>query len=97
MLRRHAISDEQWGRIQHLLPGRAGTPGRPAQDNRLFVDAVLWIGKTGAPWRGCIRRSTVWRSASSAPRERRGEPTTRSGAGRAGTTIRPSASSRPGS
>jgi transposase len=65
MQRRHAISDEQWVRIQELLPGRVGTPGRPAHDNRLFVDAVLWIGKTGAPWRDLPERfgpwNTVWR------------------------------------
>src|SRR5215831_16363303 len=56
MRRRHAISDEQWERIKDLLPGRPGTPGRPAEDNRLFVDAVLWIGKTGAPWRDLPER-----------------------------------------
>ena len=65
MQRRHAISDEQWVRIQGLLPGRVGTPGRPAQDNRRFVDAVLWIGKTGAPWRDLPERfgpwNTVWK------------------------------------
>ena len=60
MLRRHAISDEQWERIKNLLPGRPGTPGRPAGDNRLFVDAVLWIGKTGAPWRDLPERFGDW-------------------------------------
>lgn len=60
MLRRHAISDEQWERIKDLLPGRAGTPGRPAHDNRLFVDAVLWIAKTGAPWRDLPERFGDW-------------------------------------
>jgi transposase len=59
MRRRHAISDEQWERIKDLLPGRPGTPGRPA-DNRLFLDAVLWIGKTGAPWRDLPERFGDW-------------------------------------
>jgi transposase len=58
--RRHAISDEQWERIKDLLPGRPGAPGRPAQDNRLFIDAVLWIGKTGAPWRDLPERFGDW-------------------------------------
>ena len=49
MLARHAISDADWDRIKDLLPGRAGQPGVTAKDNRLFIDAVLWIGKTGAP------------------------------------------------
>ena len=62
MLRRHAISDEQWDRIKDLLPGRPGIRGRTAADNRLFVDAVLWIGKTGAPWRDLPERFGDWNS-----------------------------------
>ena len=64
MRHRHAISDEDWDRIQGLLPGRAGTPGARAKDNRLFVDAVLWIGKTGAPWRDLPERFGNWNSAA---------------------------------
>ena len=65
MERRHAISDPDWERIMGLLPGRAGSPGRPAAANRLFVDAVLWIARTGAPWRDLPGRfgkwNTVWK------------------------------------
>ena len=50
-MRRHEISDDSWDRIKDMLPGRPGQPGWIAQDNRLFINAVLWIGKTGAPWR----------------------------------------------
>ena len=49
-LHRYAISDERWARIEHLLPGKPSDPGRTARDNRLFLDAVLWIARTGAPW-----------------------------------------------
>src|SRR6478672_11386449 len=63
MLRRHAISDEQWDRIKDLLPGRPGIRGRTALDNRLFVDAVLWMAKTGAPWRDLPERFGPWNSA----------------------------------
>src|SRR6476661_2978504 len=63
MCHRHAISDEDWDRIKDLLSGRAGTPGVRAKDNRLFVDAVLWIGKTGAPWRDLPERFGNWNSA----------------------------------
>src|ERR1022692_236444 len=50
MLRRHEISDEKWEAIRDLLPGQVGDPGATAKDNRLFVNAILWIAKTGAPW-----------------------------------------------
>ena len=63
MRHRHAISDEDWDRIKDLLPGRAGTPGVRAKDNRLFIDAVLWVGKTGAPWRDLPDRFGKWNSA----------------------------------
>lgn len=42
MSRRYALRDDQWERIKDLLPERAGQPGAQAQDNRLFVDAVLY-------------------------------------------------------
>ena len=65
MRHRHAISDDDWDRIQDLLPGRASTPGVTAKDNRLFLDAVLWMAKTGAPWRDLPERfgnnNSVWR------------------------------------
>jgi transposase len=51
MLPRHAISDADWESIKDLLPRRPGLSGWTAKDNRLFLDAVLWIAKTGAPWR----------------------------------------------
>src|SRR5947208_10140632 len=47
---RHAISDTDFGRIRHLLPGRPGQHGGVARDNRRFIDAVLWIARTGAAW-----------------------------------------------
>ena len=40
-----------WDRIKNLLPGKPSDPGVTACDNRRFVEAVLWIGRTGAPWR----------------------------------------------
>src|SRR6516162_7177686 len=57
MLHRHAITDEQWALIKGLLPIR----GRRAE-NRLFVDAVLWMAKTGAPWRDLPERFGSWNS-----------------------------------
>lgn len=48
---RKILRDGQWERIQDLLPGKAGDRGVTAKDNRLFVEAVLWIARTGSPWR----------------------------------------------
>ena len=62
MKRRHELSDEQWLRIEPHLPGRKTDPGRTGKNNRLFVDAVLWIAKTGAPWRDLPERFGNWNS-----------------------------------
>ncbi len=51
MVRRYGLRDDQWDRIKDLLPGRAGSVGRPARDNRLFVEAVLYRYRAGLPWR----------------------------------------------
>ena len=49
--RRHDISDKVWELIEPHLLGRKGTWGGNAHDNRQFINAVLWIVRTGAPWR----------------------------------------------
>lgn len=49
--RRHDISDDTWTLVEPHLPGRKGVWGGIAQDNRLFINAVFWILRTGAPWR----------------------------------------------
>ena len=62
MPHRHAISDADWDRIKDLLPGRPGQTGWPAEDNRRFVDAVLWWAKTGVPRRDLPERFGAWNS-----------------------------------
>ena len=49
--RRHDISDSVWELLEPHLPGRKGTRGVTARDNRCFLNAVFWILRTGAPWR----------------------------------------------
>ncbi len=49
MTRRYALRDAQWERIKDLLPGRKGTVGVSAKDNRLFVEAVLYRYRAGIP------------------------------------------------
>ena len=61
-MRRHEIKDEDWECINDMLPGQPGDPGVTAKDNRLFINAVLWIGKTGAPLRDLPERFGFWGS-----------------------------------
>ncbi len=62
MRRRHELSEEQWEAIRDRLPGKAGDPGRTAADNRLFVNAVLYVARTGIPWRDLPERFGHWNS-----------------------------------
>ena len=59
---RLSLRDDQWERIFHLLPGKPGDRGRTAADNRLFVEAVLWIARSGAPWRDLPEDFAPWNS-----------------------------------
>ena len=49
--RRYGLRDDPWERVKDWLPGRAGSEGRTAKDNRLFVEAVLYRYRAGIPWR----------------------------------------------
>lgn len=59
-MRRHEISDDNWLRIEHLLPGRPGGHGGVAKDNRGFLNAVWYVAKTGIPWRDLPDRFGKW-------------------------------------
>ncbi len=56
MGRRYALRDDQWDRIKELLPGRSGHVGVTANDNRLFIEAVLYRYRAGIPWRDLPER-----------------------------------------
>jgi len=58
--RRHAISDADWDRVKDLRSGQPGQHGGIADDNRRFLDAVLGIARTGAPWRDLPDRLGDW-------------------------------------
>ena len=51
MLRRKMLREDQWERVENLLPGREGTVGVAAKDNRIFLEAVLYRYRVGMPWR----------------------------------------------
>jgi transposase len=55
-MRRFGLRDDQWERIKNLLPGREGSVGVTAADNRRFVGAVLYRYRTGMPWRDLPER-----------------------------------------
>lgn len=61
-MNRDLLNDEQWERIAPLLPGKEGDPGRTAEDNRLFLEALLWLVRTGAPWRDLPEHFGKWYS-----------------------------------
>jgi transposase len=65
MQKRHELTDEQWERIKPLLPPQKPSTGRPAIDHRRIINGILWILKTGAPWRDLPERYGSWRTVYS--------------------------------
>jgi transposase len=59
---RYGLRDDQWERIKNLLPGRAGHVGVTAQDNRRFVEAVIYRYRAGIPWRDLPERLGDWKN-----------------------------------
>lgn len=59
---RKLLKDNQWERIAPLLPGKEGDPGRSGEDNRRFLEGVLWLVRTGAPWRDLPPHFGKWGS-----------------------------------
>lgn len=59
---RHDISDKLWNKIKPLLSGTKGKAGRNADDNRRFINGVMWILRTGAPWRDLPESYGDWKN-----------------------------------
>ena len=57
------INDGQWKQIEGFLPGRPDSVGVTAKDNRLFVDGVLWVLRSGAEWKDLPEEYGKWKSA----------------------------------
>ena len=62
MLARHELTDSQWNKIEPLITGKKTDRGCSGKDNRLFVNAVFFVGKTGIPWRDLPERFGNWNS-----------------------------------
>jgi transposase len=61
-MRRYGLRDDQWDRIKDLLPGREGSVGVTAADNRVFVEAVLYRYRAGIPWRDLPEHFGDWKN-----------------------------------
>ena len=61
-MNRKGLMDGQWDKIKGLVPGKVTNCGVTAHDNRLFVDGVLWIARTGSPWRDLPSGFGKWNS-----------------------------------
>jgi transposase len=63
MNKRYEIRDDQWQIIKDLLPPeRKVQGGRPAKDNRTMINAMLWVARSGAPWRDLPEYYGSWKS-----------------------------------
>ena len=62
MSKRYELSDEQWRKIADLVPGKVGDPGRSGDDNRRFVNGVLWVLRSGAHWHDLPPRYGKWKT-----------------------------------
>jgi transposase len=60
---RHGLSDSEWRRLEPLMTSWARA-GRPPNEHRTVLDALLWLGKTGAPWRDLPERYRPWQSVA---------------------------------
>src|SRR5579884_2523895 len=63
-MRRGELTDEQWEKLAPLLPPQKPKVGRPARDHRLILNGILWILRTGAPWRDLPERYGPWQTVA---------------------------------
>ena len=59
-MKRRVLSDKQWALMAPHCLGKPGDAGPRGTDNRLFVEAVLWIVRTGSPWRDLPEEFGKW-------------------------------------
>jgi transposase len=64
-MNRGDLTNTPWERLQPLLPPQKPKTGRPAVDHRRILNGILWILRTGAPWRDLPERYGPWRTVAS--------------------------------
>ena len=66
MLRRYELTDDEWNRVAPLLPPEnSGKQGRPSKCNRTILNGIVWIARSGAPWRDLPERYGSWQTVYS--------------------------------
>lgn len=61
-MHRHQFTDEQWIIVESLIPQKSARVGRPAEERREMLDGIMWIVRTGAPWRDLPERFGPWQT-----------------------------------
>jgi transposase len=59
---RHDLTDEEWARLEPLLPSQAPRRGRRWSDHRTVINGVLWRTRCGVPWRGVPPQYGNWKT-----------------------------------
>jgi len=61
-MKRHELTDEQWALVDPHVPLSTARTGRPPRDRRTLLNGILWILRTGAPWRDLPERFGPWQT-----------------------------------
>lgn len=59
------LTEAQWAKIEPVCSGKRTDPGRSGANNRMFIEGVLWIARTGSPWRDLPSQFGHWNSVYS--------------------------------
>jgi transposase len=69
-MRRYELTDTEWERIRKYFPKKKpGTPGRPPKPHRTIMNGIIWIARSGAPWRDLPERYGPWETVYTRFRE----------------------------
>ncbi len=63
--KRHELTDEQWEQLEPLLPPQKAKTGRTNLEHRMVINGIIWILRTGAPWRDLPERYGKWQTVAS--------------------------------
>ena len=62
MSKRYELTDEQWQAVEPLLPQRTAKTGRKPKDPRQMLNGIVWVLRSGAPWRDVPERYGRWQT-----------------------------------